>query len=116
MTENVRFYVTNQHPKITSLKDAIEKYDKMCDAAFLLLISEPKTKPVDIGLWRVREARKIAKRYLNWIKSIELDRDDWDELHIYIDNHISQELLKVQKMANAEYNKSYAMKTARTTI
>ena len=99
MTGNVRFYVTNQHPKITSLKEAIEEYDKMCDTAFLLLISEPKTKPVDIGLWRVREARKIAKRYLNWVKSIELNQDEWDELFSYIGSHHSQELLTVRRMA-----------------
>lgn len=99
--DNVRVYGTKQSHKITSLSETIEEYDKICDAAFLLLIAEPRTnKPIDVGIWRIQEARKLAERYLTWVNSIELNQEEWDELHSYVEKHLSQELLAVRRMAN----------------
>lgn len=103
LTDNIRFYGKKQKQKITSLTEAIKKYEQICDAAFLLLIAEPRTnKPIDVGIWRIQEARKLAERYLTWVNSIELNQEEWDELHSYVEKHLSQELLTVRRMANVE--------------
>lgn len=99
---------TIKNQKITSLTEAIEEYDGVCNAAFLLLISEPKPSHPsyqngqDVGVWRILEARKIAERHLTWAKSIELKQCDWDALYTYVDKHYSQELVEVYRLSTSE--------------